>query len=60
MNRLATVIALCGLALGGALSTHRGPDQEDPSAVAFGIVTAVAGAPFFLWILLRKRGAVDL
>ena len=41
MNRLATVIALCGLALGGALSTHRGPDQEDPSAVAFGIVTAV-------------------
>ena len=41
MNRLATVIALCGLALSGALSTHRGPDQEDPSAVAFGIVTAV-------------------
>lgn len=31
-----------------------------PAELPIGIVTAVAGAPFFLWILLRKRGAVDL
>ncbi len=31
-----------------------------PAELPIGIVTAVAGAPFFLWILLRKRGIVDL
>ncbi len=31
-----------------------------PAELPIGIVTAVAGAPFFLWILLRKRGVVDL
>ena len=31
-----------------------------PTELPIGIVTAVAGAPFFLWILLRKRGVVDL
>lgn len=41
MNRLGTVIALCGLALGGALSIHRGLDQEYAPAVTVGVVTAV-------------------
>jgi iron complex transport system permease protein len=31
-----------------------------PAELPIGIVTALAGAPFFLWILLRKRGVVDL
>ncbi|RWL48082.1 MAG: iron ABC transporter permease [Mesorhizobium sp.] len=31
-----------------------------PAELPIGIVTAIAGAPFFLWILLRKRGIVDL
>lgn len=31
-----------------------------PAELPIGIVTATAGAPFFLWILLRKRGIVDL
>ena len=31
-----------------------------PAELPIGIVTALAGAPFFLWILLRRRGVVDL
>ncbi|GAB1380518.1 FecCD family ABC transporter permease [Pararhodobacter aggregans] len=31
-----------------------------PAELPIGIVTALAGGPFFLWILLRKRGLVDL
>lgn len=31
-----------------------------PAELPIGIVTAVAGAPFFLWILLRRRGILDL
>ncbi|RWC89644.1 MAG: iron ABC transporter permease [Mesorhizobium sp.] len=31
-----------------------------PAELPIGIVTAVTGAPFFLWILLRKRGVIDL
>lgn len=31
-----------------------------PAELPIGIVTAAAGAPFFLWILLRKRGVIDL
>jgi iron complex transport system permease protein len=31
-----------------------------PAELPIGIVTAAAGAPFFLWILLRKRGVLDL
>jgi iron complex transport system permease protein len=31
-----------------------------PAELPIGIVTAMAGAPFFLWILLRKRGVIDL
>jgi iron complex transport system permease protein len=31
-----------------------------PAELPIGIVTATAGAPFFLWILLRKRGILDL
>lgn len=31
-----------------------------PAELPIGIVTAVLGAPVFLWILLRQRGAVDL
>lgn len=31
-----------------------------PSEVPIGIVTALLGAPVFLWILLRQRGLVDL
>lgn len=31
-----------------------------PAELPIGIVTAIAGAPFFLWILLRKRGVIDL
>lgn len=31
-----------------------------PAELPIGIVTAAIGAPFFLWILLRRRGLVDL
>lgn len=31
-----------------------------PAEMPIGIVTAAFGAPFFLWILLRQRGIVDL
>ena len=31
-----------------------------PAELPIGIVTAIAGAPFFLWILLRRRGLLDL
>lgn len=31
-----------------------------PAELPIGIVTAMAGAPFFLWILLRRRGILDL
>lgn len=31
-----------------------------PAELPIGIVTAVSGAPFFLWILLRNRSVVDL
>lgn len=31
-----------------------------PAELPIGIVTATAGAPFFLWILLRRRGILDL
>ncbi|WEX11464.1 iron ABC transporter permease [Chelativorans sp. AA-79] len=31
-----------------------------PAELPIGIVTAVFGAPFFLWVLLRRRGILDL
>ena len=31
-----------------------------PAELPIGIVTAAAGAPFFIWILLRRRGLLDL
>ncbi|MEJ6784588.1 FecCD family ABC transporter permease [Aminobacter sp. Piv2-1] len=31
-----------------------------PAELPIGIITAAVGGPFFLWILLRKRGVVDL
>ncbi|WP_309085876.1 iron ABC transporter permease [Chelativorans sp.] len=31
-----------------------------PAELPIGIVTAIFGAPFFLWVLLRRRGLVDL
>lgn len=31
-----------------------------PSELPIGIVTAVIGGPFFLWILLRRRGSLEL
>jgi iron complex transport system permease protein len=31
-----------------------------PAELPIGIVTATVGAPFFLWILLRRRGILDL
>ncbi|WP_252910968.1 FecCD family ABC transporter permease [Aliihoeflea aestuarii] len=31
-----------------------------PAELPIGIVTAAVGAPFFLWILLRRRGVLDL
>ena len=32
----------------------------NPAELPIGIITAVLGAPIFLWILLRQRGVVDL
>jgi iron complex transport system permease protein len=32
----------------------------EPAELPIGIVTAVIGGPLFLWILLRRRGLVDL
>ncbi|MEM1200826.1 MAG: iron chelate uptake ABC transporter family permease subunit, partial [Pseudomonadota bacterium] len=31
-----------------------------PAELPIGIVTAVLGGPFFLWLLLRQRGLVDV
>ncbi|MFP4451702.1 MAG: iron chelate uptake ABC transporter family permease subunit, partial [Rhodosalinus sp.] len=31
-----------------------------PAELPIGIVTALLGAPVFLWILLRRRGVIDL
>lgn len=31
-----------------------------PAELPIGIVTAIIGAPFFLWILLRKRGLLEM
>ncbi|MEX3007415.1 FecCD family ABC transporter permease [Hoeflea sp. TYP-13] len=31
-----------------------------PAELPIGIITAVVGAPFFLWILLSRRGVLDL
>lgn len=31
-----------------------------PAELPIGIVTAIIGAPFFLWILLKRRGVVDM
>ncbi|MFU0503337.1 FecCD family ABC transporter permease [Pseudaminobacter sp. NGMCC 1.201702] len=31
-----------------------------PAELPIGIITAAVGGPFFLWILLRKRGILDL
>nr|WP_237708125.1 iron ABC transporter permease [Oceanicola sp. S124] len=31
-----------------------------PAELPIGIVTAILGGPFFLWILLRQRGVLDL
>ena len=31
-----------------------------PAELPIGIVTAAVGAPFFLWMLLRRRGLLDL
>ncbi|MGE0230287.1 MAG: FecCD family ABC transporter permease [Flavobacteriaceae bacterium] len=31
-----------------------------PAELPIGIVTALVGAPFFVWILLRRRGLLDL
>ncbi|UUP15971.1 Hemin transport system permease protein HmuU [Nitratireductor thuwali] len=31
-----------------------------PAELPIGIVTAIFGAPFFLWVLLRRRGLLDL
>lgn len=31
-----------------------------PAELPIGILTALFGAPFFLWLLLRRRGVVDL
>ena len=31
-----------------------------PAELPIGIVTALAGAPFFIWVLLRNRSVVDL
>ncbi len=31
-----------------------------PAELPIGIITAAVGAPFFLWVLLRRRGILDL
>ena len=31
-----------------------------PAELPIGIITAIMGGPFFMWILLRKRGVLDL
>lgn len=31
-----------------------------PAELPIGIITAIIGGPFFLWILLRQRGVIDL
>jgi iron complex transport system permease protein len=31
-----------------------------PAELPIGILTAACGAPFFLWVLLRRRGLLDL
>ena len=44
------------LALAAAMGVHA---QELP-VLRIGIVTAAIGAPFFLWLLLRRSGPLDV
>ncbi|SFE74568.1 iron complex transport system permease protein [Roseivivax sediminis] len=51
--------ALCGAALLVAADTAARVIVA-PAELPIGILTAILGAPVFLWILLRRRGLVDL
>ena len=35
-------------------------DQPETAELPIGILTAAIGAPFFLWLLLRRQGAIAL
>jgi heme transport system permease protein len=53
----------CSFLLGGVFLTLADAVSRTvvaPAELPIGIVTAIAGAPFFLWILLRRRGLLDL
>ena len=53
----------CSALLGGAFLTLADGVSRTlvaPAELPIGIVTAAIGAPFFLWILLRRRGLLDL
>ncbi|MFI0848130.1 FecCD family ABC transporter permease [Mesorhizobium sp. IMUNJ 23232] len=52
----SALLGACLLLLADALSRT----IVAPAELPIGIVTAAAGGPFFLWILLRKRGILDL
>jgi iron complex transport system permease protein len=52
----SALLGACMLLLADAVSRT----IVSPAELPIGIVTAVVGAPFFLWILLRRRGILDL
>ena len=52
----SALLGACLLLLADALSRT----IVAPAELPIGIVTAAIGAPFFLWLLLRKRGLIDL
>lgn len=55
---------LAGAGLGGAVlllfADMVSRTVVAPAELPIGIVTAALGGPFFLWILLRRRGMIDL
>jgi iron complex transport system permease protein len=52
----AALLGACLLPLADAASRT----VVAPAELPIGIITAAVGGPFFLWILLRKRGIIDL
>ena len=58
-GRLLPATALLGAALVIAADTVA-RTAAAPAELPLGVVTAAIGAPFFLWLLLRRRAAMGL
>ena len=60
MSRSLNLHYTCFLAIVLLLADAISRTIVAPAEFPIGIVTAAVGAPFFLWILLRRRGLAGL